>query len=160
MLNRNLLKDYIGEFSRSAVNWLTPEQLKILSKNASLPLDILMHLATRGRKEQRAAAVEELKVRGNQAATRLLTVFETSDDEATVKASISALASIRGSKSIPTYRAAIKHRFGMVRAEGYNALRQYASKGLLETVLDGLNEKAPLARVQAARAAIALSKKR
>ncbi|MEE2758090.1 MAG: HEAT repeat domain-containing protein [Myxococcota bacterium] len=153
-------KEYVSEFSRSAVSWLTPEQLRLLSKNASLPLDILMHLATRGQKEQRAAAVEELKMRGNQASTRLLTVFETSDDEATVKASISALASIRGAKSIPTYRAAIKHRFGMVRAEGYNALRQHASKALLETVLAGLNEKSPLARVQAARAAIALSKKR
>ena len=153
-------REFASEFSRSAVSWLTPSQLATLSADKKLPLDILTHLATRGGKALRTAAVDALKIRGNEAATRLLTVYETSDDEETASASIAALSDIRGPKSVATYRTALKHKFGAVRAQGYVAIRRFGPKSLLETAMAGLNEKNPLARVQAARAAIALSKKR
>jgi HEAT repeat protein len=149
-----------AEFQAGALNWLSPDQVSDLSQNKRVPLDVLTHIATKGNDGQASAAVVGLTQRGDEAATRLLTVYETSQDEATAKASMAALAELRGAKSVATYRKALGHRFGGVRAEAYEAIRRFGPKSLLDTTLAGLSDKSPIARASAARAALALAKKR
>ena len=112
----------------------------------------------KGSDAQRQPAVTILKERGEKAATRLLTVYETSTSEDTASASLEALAAIRGKSSVATYRKALKNRFGRVRAAGFSAIRQFGPKALLDTAIAGVKDKDPLSRVQAARAALTLVK--
>jgi HEAT repeat protein len=153
-------KKSADEFQAGALNWITAENIKELAAVKNIPLDIFTHIATKGNDAQRQAAVEGLSSRGVEAATRLLTVYETSQSEGTAQASMAALAKIRGAKSISTYRKAIGHKFGGVRAQAYDAIRLFGPKSLLDTALSGLGDKSPVARAAAARAALALAKKK
>jgi len=152
-------KSTAKEFQAGALNWITAANITELAAVKNIPLDIFTHIATKGNDSQRAAAVQGLATRGTNAATRLLTVYETSQSEETAQTSMAALAKIRGEKSIATYRKALEHKFGGVRAQAYNAIRRFGPKSLLETALAGLGDKSPVAKAAAARAALALAKK-
>jgi HEAT repeat protein len=153
-------KSTAKEFQAGALNWITAANIKELAAVKNIPLDIFTHIATKGNTEQRAAAVKALESRGAAAATRLLTVYETAKDEDTLKDSLAALARLQGSKSVPIYRKAIKNELGGVRAAGYEAIRKYGPKSLLDVAIEGLSDKSPYARASAARAVLALAKKK
>ena len=104
---------------------MTPQYIEVLGKDKFVPIDVLTHLASKGTPEQQSAGIEALKTRGEKAATRLLTVFETARDEAVARRALQALADVRGPSSLATYRKALGHKYGGVRAEAYAALGKY-----------------------------------
>ncbi len=152
--------DVVKEFKQGAVSWLTAKHVRYLGADKRVPVDLISYVAENGTDQQRPVAIEVLRERGESAATRLLTVYETSKSEETASAGLLALADLRGAASVSTYRKALGHRFGGVRAAGYVAIRQHGPRALLETVLKGLGDNDPLARAHAARTAVSLAKKK
>ena len=150
----------IKEFKDGAVLWLTVEHLRTLGADKRFPVELISYVAEKGASHQRKVAVELLEERGDVSATRLLTIYEASTSEDTAAQALNALARLRGKSSVATYRKALNHRFGSVRAAGYTAIREYGPKALLETVIEGMDDQEPIVRANAARAAVSLARKR
>ena len=141
---------------RAALTWMTGEQLDKLGADKKVPIESLELAAQRGNDEQRTFAISALNARGGQAATRLLGLVESPHAD-TAAASLDALAKLRGDKSVPTYRKALKSKHGPVRAAGYAAIGRFGPRALLETVLGGMADREPLARARAAAASVVLA---
>ncbi len=141
---------------RAALTWLTGEHIDVLGADKKVPIETLEMVAQKGGDDQRTFAISALDARGGQAATRLLGLVE-SPHEDTAAASLEALAKLRGDKSVPTYRKALKSRHGAVRATAYSAIGRFGPRALLESVLGGMADREPLARARAAAAAVLLA---
>ena len=143
---------------KNALTWLSPDQIEALGLDLKVPVEAMQIAAEQGDDLQRTFAVAALQARGDdKAAVRLLDLYEKSPHADTSATALAALAKVRQEKSVPTYRDAIKSPQGEVRAAAYRAIAQYGPRALLETVLQGLADKEPRARVEAARAALALA---
>jgi len=153
-------KQAMKEFELSATSWMTPAYTEILGNDKFVPIDVLTHLASKGSPEQQMAGIKALQDRGEKAATRLLTVFETARDESVARRALEALSEVRGVSSLATYRKALGHKFGAVRAEAYAAIGAHGSKALLTLAQQGLMDQDPLARAEAARATWALGRRK
>ncbi|MCB9538731.1 MAG: HEAT repeat domain-containing protein [Myxococcales bacterium] len=142
----------------AAIQWLRPDQVEALGQDAKVPVEAIQLIAEKGDDAQRTFAVEALKTRGgDKAAIRLLTLFEKSPHADTSATALAALAAVRKAESVPTYRQALQHADGAVRAVAYAAVGAYGPRALLEATLQGLADKEPRARVEAARAAVQLA---
>lgn len=137
---------------KGALAWMRPGDIEALGKDPKVPAAMLEQAAREGREELRMFAVEALAARGNEAATRLLGLVDA-PDASTAAAALRALASLRKSESVPTYRKALDSSQAGVRAAAFEAVGLYGPRALLESVFNGTGDKDPLARAQAARAA-------
>lgn len=143
----------VKEF-RTVLTWMSATHASALAEDDGVPLDVYLLIAEKGRDDLRGFGVEGLKRRGEKAATRLLSLAERSPNADTAAGALAALAEIRADKSIPTYRKALEHDEGAVRAAGLGAIADYGKRPLLETVLPALADKDPMARAEAATAAV------
>ena len=142
---------------KTAVGWLTADQVTALGEDPKIPLGLLQIVAEQGDDMQRTLAVSALSKRGEAAATKLLTLYEKSPHADTAAMALDAIATLRGAKSVATYRDALKHTHGEIRAVAYRAIGEYGPRALLETVLSGLADDDAGARAEAARAAVKLA---
>lgn len=147
----------LGEFKAGALSWLTAEQVETLGKNPRISADLLEFIATKGNDDQRMYAVDALAARGAKVATKLLALAQSDHNPDTAASALRALAKLRKGESLGTYRKAMKSTHGEVRAVAFDAVGQFGTRRLLETMLGGLADKDPYARAEAAKAAVQLA---
>lgn len=140
----------------SAVRWLKPEHIKALGEDEHVDVEVFDTIAQKGDDDQRIYAVEALVQRGASSATRLLGLVNGANPD-TAAAAFKALADLRKSDSIATYRKQLESQHLPVRAEAYAALGSYGGAPALELVYPGMTDKEPLIRASAAEAALKLA---
>ena len=149
-----------AEFQATALSWLKPDHVKALADNKKTSLDVLAHIAMKGNDSLREVAIAGLQARGEKAGTRLLSVYERCAFPVTSAAALTALSEVRRDASVATYRKALDSKHSEVRGAAYWAIGKFGPRALMETCLQGLTDKDPLARAKAAYGAFALSKKK
>ena len=145
---------------KATIGWLSAAQALTLAQDPKIGADALEILALEGSDDHRTAAVKGLASRGDSSATRLLSISDRSQNEDAAAAALAALAAVRGSASVPTYREGTKSRFPLVRAASYAALGQHGPRQVIDFVLPAVSDREPLVRAEAAVAAVRLSQKK
>ena len=157
-----LVNDYkaVEKRLKSTSRWLDPEQVQELANEQKVPSSLFVSLALNSSEKVRSVALSALADRGENEATNLLRVIEQSVEPNTTAQAIELLASLVGVKGMGTYKAKLNDRSSKVRVACLEAYQKYGERSLIEALeIFITNEQEPLARVEAARALVAVSQR-
>ena len=108
----------------------------------------------------RFASIQVFIDRGESGAASLKKIEQESVEPTVATKALNAYIALKKGSDIGFYRKNIEHSADTVRASALDAIRAYGPKALTQTMRELIeNERAPLPRVEATRAFVALSVK-
>ena len=146
---------------KGAARWIERKHIAVLSQNKKIPSDLFISLALNADDDKvRFASIQVFIDRGESGAASLKKIEQESVEPTVATKALNAYIALKKGSDIGFYRKNIEHSADTVRASALDAIRAYGPKALTQTMRELIeNERAPLPRVEATRAFVALSVK-